>query len=963
MTDEAVQALEREALFRELIDSISQCVYVATADEKTLFASKAYEDIWGRSRESVMAMTRSWFDAIHPDDKASVTAGFDERKGDRFNLEYRVIRPDGTIRWVGDRGIRLRDRDGKVQRVMGIVEDITDRRTAANARRDAHVELRKHAIEQQVLLDTIPAMVWIKDSHNVIVRANRRAAEAVGRRLEEIENKSAYDLHPREAASYHKNDLEVIRSGKPKLGIVEEFTTTDGERRWIQTDKVPYFADDGTSIGVVVFAQDITERKAEESRLQAMARGLRAVIDIADELIACPDVDTTYRRMVELVRARLGIERAAVFVEDGDLFQGTYGTDLEGRTTDERTLRFPGDEGWRDALRPKDTRDLWRLLPDAPIYAWNGAGRSVVGRGWVACTPIAQPGRKPMALFCNDAAISGSAFDPLRQDLVAVLCSMMANVLQRRRAETVLRESEKKFRSLAETVNASIFLFQASALTYVNPAASRISGYSQEELMRMNFWDLIHPDYQELVRERGMARQRGEKVLSRYELKIRTKQGEDRWVDFSSNTVDSDGRPAVLGVAFDITKRKRAEEQLFRRVESERITMLVATDLGSLVGGTMEKRVRNALSRIAGLLGAQTSNLLLFSDDMTIVTEVHEWRARGVPSVKGLLHEMRIDHARYIAPRVLAGEIVKVERVADLPADADFERKVAEGAGVFSFVVVPVVGRGRVTGCLLFGCTRRTCRWNPENSGLLTLMGEILFDALYRNRLEEEHARLANKILEFQEEERKKLSDVLHDDVGQILTLTAMELGAVKTSDRKSAAIVRRAAKRAQSALDVVRGLAGSLRPPTLDEFGIAAGLKALCREYNRRAGLKVVCSVESDGNVFCDALRTCLYRVLQEALTNAARHARATRVKVSFTTNKTKAVLEIQDNGHGFNVGSLTRRRGIGLIGMKERLTGCGGLLDIRSSPGTGTRIRATVPLRASTRPRRVGTILHRKR
>ena len=100
--------------------------------------------------------------------------------------------------------------------------------------------LLRSQIEQQALLELIPAMVWYKDAHNRIVRANRRAAESINKTVAEVEGQSTYDLYPEEAEKYYQDDLEVITSGQPKLGIVELYQTASGEKRWVQTDKVPY---------------------------------------------------------------------------------------------------------------------------------------------------------------------------------------------------------------------------------------------------------------------------------------------------------------------------------------------------------------------------------------------------------------------------------------------------------------------------------------------------------------------------------------------------------------------------------------------------------------------------------------------------------------------------------------------------------------------------------------------------
>src|SRR5262249_60283339 len=107
-----------------------------------------------------------------------------------------------------------------------------------------------------------------------------------------------------------------------------------------------------------------------------------------------------------------------------------------------------------------------------------------------------------------------------------VTIPILLNVIgDRQRAEESLRESEAKFRALAETAAAAIFIHRDSKLIYVNPATGARTGYDREELLRMSFWDMVHPEFRDLVKERGLARQRGESVPARYEFKIVTKGG------------------------------------------------------------------------------------------------------------------------------------------------------------------------------------------------------------------------------------------------------------------------------------------------------------------------------------------------------------------------------------------------------------------------------------------------------
>jgi PAS domain S-box-containing protein len=138
------------------------------------------------------------------------------------------------------------------------------------------------------------------------------------------------------------------------------------------------------------------------------------------------------------------------------------------------------------------------------------------------------------------------------------------------RAVRSLRESEARFRTLAETTAASIIIHRGDRFLYVNPTVMRITGYDVQELNRMHFWDLVHPDYRELVRERGRARIAGKPVPEEYEFAIVTKSGEERWVTATAGIVDYEGAPAAIVTLFDITDRKHTEEEKVRLYE-ERI--------------------------------------------------------------------------------------------------------------------------------------------------------------------------------------------------------------------------------------------------------------------------------------------------------------------------------------------------------------------------------------------------------
>jgi len=167
--------------------------------------------------------------------------------------------------------------------------------------------------------------------------------------------------------------------------------------------------------------------------------------------------------------------------------------------------------------------------------------------------------------------------------LVVVVVLLVVNNQTRRRAGEALSESETKYRALTETSSAMIAVYRQKFL-YVNPIAEQVLGYTRDELMQMDIWQIAHPEYREIIKERGLKRLRGEPVPSHYEIKIVTRSGEDRWLDCSLTVLQFDGQPAVLGVFVDITDRKRAEDQLSRAQEQLRQASKMEA-VGRLAGG------------------------------------------------------------------------------------------------------------------------------------------------------------------------------------------------------------------------------------------------------------------------------------------------------------------------------------------------------------------------------------------
>lgn len=151
---------------------------------------------------------------------------------------------------------------------------------------------------------------------------------------------------------------------------------------------------------------------------------------------------------------------------------------------------------------------------------------------------------------------------------------ILRDITERKEAQKQLLSSELKFRTLAETTPAAIFIYQGERILYCNPGMEVLTGYSHDELMKVRSWDLIHPDTRDMAREMSLARLSGAPAPSRYEVKIITKQGQERWVDLSAGTIEIDGQFAGMGTAHDITDRKEAEEIISKLAYYDALTGL-----------------------------------------------------------------------------------------------------------------------------------------------------------------------------------------------------------------------------------------------------------------------------------------------------------------------------------------------------------------------------------------------------
>ena len=246
---------------------------------------------------------------------------------------------------------------------------------------------------------------------------------------------------------------------------------------------------------------------------------------------------------------------------------------------------------------------LVSLLPPAFQYPEVTVARLRLGQieavtpGFFESAPILRadfiagdghPGSVEVAYTETRPPESEGPFLAEERELINTLADMLRTSYDQQQAQSALRESEERFRAIAETIPVSILIYYSPKIAYANAANETLTGYTREELSRMDIWELVHPDMREAARARVDARLRGESVHPRFDFKFLTKSGQVRWAYSSSTPITYEGRPSTLGVILDITDRKQSEEQL--RATSEQLRALTA----SLTSAREEEGIRIA---------------------------------------------------------------------------------------------------------------------------------------------------------------------------------------------------------------------------------------------------------------------------------------------------------------------------------------------------------------------------------
>ncbi|MBI3789048.1 MAG: PAS domain S-box protein [Ignavibacteriales bacterium] len=599
-------------------------------------------------------------------------------------------------------------------------------------------------------------------------------------------------------------------------------------------------------------------------------------------------------------------------------------------------------------------------------------------------------------------------------------------------ALSTLRISEERYRTLVETARDVIYtLSMDGTITSLNPAFEHLTGWSRSDWLGKPFVPLVHPD------DLSFALTTFEQLLlgktpKIFELRILTKAGHYMIAEFTKTPQVRDGNIiGALGIARDITDRKKAEEKLHQSEEQFRLIAENVDDLIVMLD-TEGKRIYNSPS-YKTILGdpAQLRGTTAFTDihpedreriqrlfRQTVETGIgrraqfrfllKDGSIRYIESQGSVVKDANqkpekvIVVSRDVTERIQADEKIKkserqlaaAQQIAhigswewDIAADKitwsdelcriygvnpvgfkatyeDFLQRVHPddrekvNAGVthgfqtkepFRFehrIILPdgtvrtLEGRGEVI---------------TDTSGKPVRMMGTGEDITDQKKASEALRVLARKVIEAQEEERQRIARELHDDVCQRLTGMRFSLEDVETDlapkNRKGRQRLKNSLKQIDQLIKEVRRMSWNLRPASLDDFGLAVALRRLCEEHQKIYKTKVGFATHGEIAKHSDTqIETAFYRIVQEALSNIGKHARAKNISVLLSQLNGSLILEVEDNGKGFSRKNLKTARttghGLGLVSMKERSELLGGIFQVESTPNKGTKIHVEIPL-----------------
>ncbi|GAB4228957.1 MAG: hypothetical protein Kow00121_57940 [Elainellaceae cyanobacterium] len=522
-----------ESQFRQLAENMEDAFWIAEIQEgyRVLYVSPDYERIWGRSCEQLYANPYDWLEVVHPDERDYVRTGFTEQiASGRFDAEFRIIRADGSVRWIRDRGFPIQEENGQVRRIAGIAEDITARKHVEQALYQQQQELR-------LITDAVPAVITYVDRQQRYRFVNKAFTQWFRVTAEQVIGRSVAEFMGETIYAFMQQDIEAVLAGQ--VVSVERWMPFEAKARYVRRQYIPNIEADGTVNGFYALITDLTDLKQTEEALRQSEERYRSLVSLLTSIVW-----------------RIDAEGQFVLPQPSwQSFTGQSQSEYQGW-------------GWLQAIHRDDRdriKELWIQARDARLIF------RADGRIWHAASHRYHYFEARGVPLCN---ADGS---------VREWVGTITDIDDRKHAEAALRQSEERFRQLAENIEDVFWIMdiQDEKVLYISPACEQSWGCSQESLIAnpKSWLEAVYPDDRQRVEAEFLNYALNRRFVQEY--RIVHPDGSLRWIRNRSFPIhEENGRiQRLAGIAEDITDRKLTAEALRDSEERFRLAARAVTGI------------------------------------------------------------------------------------------------------------------------------------------------------------------------------------------------------------------------------------------------------------------------------------------------------------------------------------------------------------------------------------------------
>ena len=445
------------------------------------------------------------------------------------------------------------------------------------------------------------------------------------------------------------------------------------------------------------------------------------------------------------------------------------------------------------------------------------------------------------------------------------------------------------------------------------------------------------------------------------EYRIRTKSGKVKYLSsLAELTYDEKGEAVQLhGTVQDFSSQKSLELALKKQIEFENVIAKLSSQFINLPQNQFEAGLKIALAQLGTQTAFDRSYLYLIDENKKVFINAIEWVKEGVAASHFSNTNLNLSDVKWFIKKLRKDLILKINRIGALPKSASKLKTYLEKQSVKSIVAIPLFNQEELLGFIGLDAVKREKTLSIEMQDLIILTVQSITNVIVRNKQEKEMQRLNSRMKELssklenaREEEKKAIALTLHDELGQMLTAVKLDIfwymqyfESHKAYNKVSEKI-KSTLELVNNTLDTTRRISHELRPTILDNFGIEAALEWLISNFATRNKIEIELGFVFEERMMQPDTRVTIYRIVQEALTNIIKHAEATKVEVFVYARGEYLKLEIIDNGKGISQTDIDNSTGLGIFGMKERLTRWNGKFEMKGKAGKGTELIISLPL-----------------